>query len=215
MRKIICILLCMAVLLGCSNKKEESPAVNEKTENQATEKIEEKEENNNTQDKKYDTYSLFTGVKTEEGSWYYDVPNLNEIKLGNAKTFANGDSWWLAFAKDILTEANDLDSAFTLSIEAYYTGVSDYFIPSDEGFVPEKTEKVKVSDFEMYKYEGYVVNAKNSVGPSTNCWIYGYSFIIGNTPCAMLGMTYEDDSDQAKKDIVMYVDDMVKSLRIK
>lgn len=30
----------------------------------------------------------------------------------------------------------------------------------------------------------------------------------------MLSMTYEDDGDQAKQDIMMYVDDMVQSLRV-
>lgn len=211
MKKLICILLCMFVLLGCS-AKEESPNIKneEKTEIKNENKENTASESDNSS---YETYTLYSVIDTDEGSWYYDVPYLNEVKLGKAKTFLNGDKWWLAYAADTTKEINNLDEAFDISIKAYYSGVSDYFIPSDEGFVPEKKEKVKILDFDMYKYEGYVANAKNYEGPSTNCWIYGYSFIIGNTPCAMLGMTYEDDSDQAKKDIVMYVDDMVKSLR--
>lgn len=211
MKKIICILLCMLILLGCSSKKEEEP-VNE--DNVIVENTKEgTEEVNDSNKKTYDTYSLYSGVKSDGKSWYYDVPNLNEIDLGNAKTFANGDSWWLAFALDILEETNDLDEAYELGLEAYYSGVRDYFRPSENGFAPDKKEKVKILDFDMYKFEGYIDNIKNYEGPSTNCWIYGYSFIIGNTPCAVLGMTYEDNSDQAKKDIVMYVDDMVNSLR--
>lgn len=211
MRKPICIMLCLMILFGCSTKKGNNPI----TENNNQPDISNKEQETKNKINKvdYDTYSLYSVVDTDEGSWYYDAPYLNEVKLGKAKTFLNGDKWWLAYAVDTTRETNNLDEAFDISIKAYYSGVSDYFVPSDEGFVPEKKEKVKVLDFDMYKYEGYITNIKNYEGPSTNCWIYGYSFIIGNTPCAMLGMTYEDDSDEVKEQIIMYVDDMVNSLR--
>lgn len=214
MEKLLCILTCLFVLVGCSGEKDKNPVIEENKQNQTEEKNQKKYDAPSAENKAYDTYSLFSGVKTEDGSWYYDVPYLNEVKLGNAKTFLNGDSWWLAFAKDILTEASSLDDAFDLSIKAYYSGVKNLFVPPEEGFNPTTKELVKVLDFDMYKYEGYIQNINHKEGPSSNCWIYGYSFIIGNTSCAMLGMTFEDDSDQAKKDIIMYVDDMVQSLRV-
>ena len=212
MKKLICILLSVFVLIGCSSKVETPNKNNDdKIENQT----ENREGTTNIDDSpEYNTYRLYTVIDTDEGSWYYDVPYLNEIKLGKAKTFVNGDKWWLAYAMDSKNETNDLDEAFDISIKAYYSGVKNYFVPPEEGFNPETKELVKVLDFDMYKFEGYIENTNHKEGPSSNCWIYGYSFIIGNTPCAMLGMTFEDDSDQAKKDIVMYVDDMVQSLRV-
>lgn len=212
MKRLICILMCLLTLVGCSNGK--NLAANENTQNQTEEKNQKGDNVPSVENKAYDTYSLFTGIKTEKGSWYYNVPYLNEITRGNATTFVNGDNWWLAFALKVSAETNDLDEGFELALKAYYSGVQNYFVPPEEGFNPEVKELVEVLDFDMYKFEGNIQNTKSSTGASTNCWIYGYSFIIGNTPCAMLGMTYEDNSDQAKQDIMMYVDNMVNSLRV-
>lgn len=212
MKKIICIMLCLLFVVGCSLKKEENSVNDKGTQTEISEKQEQKE-NEETNKTIYDTYSLYSGVKSESGSWYYDAPYLNKIERGKAVIFANGDNWWIGFGMDLSEETSNLDDAYDLGINAFYSGIRAYFEPAEEGLIIDKKEKTTVLDFEMYKLEGDVQNIKHESGTSSNCWVYGYTFIIGNTPCAMLGMTFEDNSDQAKKDIVMYVDDMVKSLR--
>lgn len=211
MKKLICIFMCMIVLIGCSNKKEDSTITDENNQTEVTEGVQ-KESQDKTD---YETYPRFAGIKTDEGSWYYDAPQyFNEVKLKLARSFLNGDRWWFSFAKDIGVKTNDLDEAYEYGLNAFYTGMDDYFWPTEAGFNPDKKELVNISGFDMYKVEGYIDNSKSTKGNSTNCWIYGYTFIIGGIPCSVMGLTYEDNSEEAKQDIMMYVDNMVQSFHI-
>ena len=79
MKKLICVLLSVFVLIGCSSKVETPNKNNDdKIENQT----ENREDKTNIDDSpEYNTYRLYTVIDTDEGSWYYDVPYLNEIKF--------------------------------------------------------------------------------------------------------------------------------------
>lgn len=126
---------------------------------------------------------------------------------------ANGDNWWLGIVNDFNKTNCSIEEAAKLIFDLYFSGIKGYFYVDDKGFVESNSYKEKHSGIEMLKVEGTATNGKfESIG---ECWIYGYVFFLGDTPCGMIGMNNKDKSEEAKAEIKMYIDTMVDTLVLK
>lgn len=77
--------------------------------------------------------------------------------------------------------------------------------------IKEQQENVKVNELDMIKFKGKVVDRYKK-----EFKVYGYSFIIDNTPCMLIGFDFSNEAkDELIDDIEKEVDIMIKTVRTK
>lgn len=208
MKKILPILIFLMVLSACTTKNAEQLNVEKPVNNVIS-----------TSSVNID-YQLRTSlhpmripfIRTEDGQkYYYDVPKLNEIAETPIELYVSDDGWLLSFACDYNEKAEDIDTAKDAVFEWFFKGVSSLFTVDDIGFVQISSNQETHSDLEMLKIEGKASDINNA--DQSDCWIYGYIFILEGRACSFVGMNLKNDSEKNKENVVTYIDHMADTLR--
>lgn len=105
----------------------------------------------------------------------------------------------------------DLDGVLPLLMEKFENSVRGYMCGTIKGneLKLDSSEKVTVAGFESIRFRGKVYN--NIV----DCFIYGYTFLVNDQPCMIVGIVSSDSQEQDLIDtVVQDVDAMAKTLRL-
>ena len=215
MKRIFITLLCCLLISGCGRKSDDINTMDNN--HNKNENVTQSEENNPNTSKEnettFDSYEIYLGIDRGKLGWYAKVPYLNEVNKGSVKMFTSGNDWWLAFVKDSDQTTKDLEEAKNVLFDIYFKKIEGYFIVDDNGFVENFSTNEQHSGIEMNKIEGIVNNSEyEDIG---ECWVYGYIFMLEDTPVGLIGMNCLDKTEEAKNTIKMYIDAMVDTLILK
>ena len=142
---------------------------------------------------------------------YIDVPNYQEIMQGFTELFIVAESRYVAITtgEDITAlDSKDAhekiwDSYFVDNMSNYEGGINSLTIAED------KTETI--NNIDVYFFEGTINYGTENIHDG---YAVGYSFIIDELPCEIIGSVIdESQSEDLKDEIREIVEEMMQSVR--
>ena len=135
----------------------------------------------------------------------------SSIVFHNEKTYLSV----LAYDKE-KTFNGTLDNVFNLLNDGrIFRNISSYtgscFSNNDKTYLINKTseQKVKISEVDAIKFNGNVLDEKGN-----NCYIYGYNFIMDNTPCMLVGCVFSEEQENSSiSSMCEEIDAMMQTVR--
>ena len=105
--------------------------------------------------------------------------------------------------------AEDAKAAFDLIYPNYHKSVDGQISIKGENIT--ETEALEINGIPVYRFKGTVIAC---LFDTWEHYVYGYSFVFDNLPCAIIGIVTDYDQPQEEIDSVTeIVDEMIKTLR--
>ena len=207
-----------------SNKQEETAqeeTAEEKTGEQTQETIEQIQETNKRRDNKDDKNKddknntlkdIFTETyQVPRHDIFINVPvNYMPIENGFTQLFNVGRDRSIAVTAVRRTSPSSLQDAYNMALERYIVGFESY--AKINSLSIENEETLEINDIELYRFEGKL-DCTDDLG-DYELYTVGYSFIMDEIPCMVIGTVLDRDQPQDMIDeIRTYVDYMITTLR--
>ena len=176
---------------------------------QPVKKEEEKEPETVVEEEKNELLPYTYKVPYDGYKVYVDIPEYPQVASGYTRIYPDGLNKFVSFAVFTDGEASDAKSAFDLIYKDFKPAVDDYIFIDAENIT--ETENLEVNGIPVYRFKGTV-----TAGTFRVCehYIYGYSFVFDNLPCAIIGIVTDKDQPQEEIDSVTeIVDEMIKTVR--
>ena len=205
----------MVTLISCNTEKTKN---NPLTENDIiTERIDEIGDEKNTKSEKYsdDVNSheinelLSHSYQFPRHNIFIDIPDFNDIESGYTRIYKDGDSKYIAFSCFIDNVASGAKEAFDVSYPMFKNNVKSWHRIKGDPVLTESS--VEINGITTHKIVGTV---ECGITTSTDCYIYGYSFIFEDVPCSIIGVVSDKAQPQEEIDeLTAIVDAMMESVR--
>ncbi len=141
---------------------------------------------------------------------YVDVPQFQEIEEGLTEVFIERGIKYVAITANWKAEASSLEDAHEKCFEKFADNMANY-----QGGINSisitNSQKKTINGVEMIRFEG-----KINYGTDTKMdgYAVGYTFIMDNIPCEIIGSVIENDqSSAAINEITSIVDAMSLTVR--
>ena len=224
MKRILMFVLCAFLILGCVAC---SPSTPDQGQEPGDTTQPPKQENNQGEDvggedieePSKDKYSNYTSVSLRDIYINYK-DGRRKTTLGAMEVFSGVETDMTLLAYDVKSGAftgTAADAFALLNDGRMFVEISLLtnlnFHDRDTKYLIETktTENVKVGELDMMRFTGSVTSTGGVV-----CYAYGYSFVMENTPCVVLGLvlTIEQEASLIES-ITAEVEAMIKTVRAK
>lgn len=141
---------------------------------------------------------------------YIDVPNYQEIEQGYTQVFIVHDSKYVTITSDFDTQATDAKDAYLKTFEVFRDNMQNYEGgPNSFNIITDQT--MTINGIDVYFFEGTINYGEEN--PYDGYGV-GYSFIMDDIPCAIIGsVTDKDQPEELKEEIKAVVNAMMLSVR--
>lgn len=202
---IIYVMLVLVVATGCG--KTQNNELNSGTTNNSTQ--ESTEQNNNVKVDLPLTYKV-PGVNI-----YVNVPNWDPMELTYSMmttVYKIQGSKYVAIT-DVNEKVNSLEEAHEKTFEVFKENLYRYHPINSVSFTSQENDTI--NGINVYRYEG-TMNCRqpNNTSANYDAYVIGYSFILDDTPCSIIGSV--QDVSQTKEmidEMRATVESMIKTIR--
>jgi len=140
---------------------------------------------------------------------YVDVPDYNDIESGYTEIFKDGERKYITFNYFEESACTSASEAFDISYPQFKVNVSSWHRINTEEFT--SMEEVEINGIAAQKVTGTVEYGMKNM---TYCYLYGYSFVFEDVPCAIIGVVSDKSQPQEEIDeLIAIVDAMMESVR--
>ena len=142
---------------------------------------------------------------------YIDVPNYNRIEEGYTTIYWNKGVSYITFTcmRDDDIIASTVSEAHKVTFDCFLRSVNDHHFVNKLGNVKEKN--IIINGIDTYNYEGVICAGHN---PIYDAYVYGYAFIYGGFPCAIIGVVSDESQPQSEiVNVKEIVDAMMLTVR--
>lgn len=214
MKKIVMVLLVAfttVFLVACTTKNQKKSDNKEESSNITVENPSDKEESEIPED--IDPVDEVKTAKVPGKEIYvdYDISMRKKEEAYTTLMYQNNDSLvGLAFKKDVI-HTGTLEDVIALFKTDFINDASTSSAGNLYGseIVVKATEKTTISGFESVKFTGTALNKDE-----WECHVYGYTFVIEGTPCAIIGIVSAQAQDATMiAEIDAQVDKIASTIR--
>lgn len=213
MKKIIVLLMLIvvtAVFASCTSDETENNVAKDGNPDLA-EKVSTENTDNTDMQLSFDSKSelLPNTYKVPKQEIYVDVPDFNEMEKGYTELFRDGERKYVAFT-DLREEfVENEKEAFERIFPKFANNMSSLHKIKGTPVLTESS--AEINGIATHKFSGTV---ECGFTISTDCYIYGYSFIFNDVPCLITGVVSDKTQSQKEIDsVTAIVDAMMKSVR--
>ena len=208
----------VSIVLVMNNDKEDSSATNNSLNNpnnnpqvniDKNDTISNKQNNNNA--------TVLTGGthKVPGKNIFVDVPNWDPMELTHkmmTTVYKIQGSKYVSIT-DTDDKVNSLSEAYQKTFDVFKENMYRYHPINYISITSEKTEKV--NSLEVYRFEGTMnCRAPNNTSVYYDAYVVGYSFILNDTPCSIIGSVQDVEQEQSMiKEMKSIIDAMIKTVR--
>ena len=198
MKKFISIILAMMLIFSLSSCKNDTETNTGDTSgtNDTGLPVNVGNEEKNDSDNKEDISSSFTSFKVPGRNIYIDVPNYQKINRGFTEVFILNGYKYIALTAHVNEQASSIEDAHEKAFEMFKDMIQNDSLVQSINITKDSIEKI--NGIEMYKYEG-TLNCYLTDTKSYDAYCIGYSFIMDDTPCTLIGSVI--DREQKQEDI--------------
>lgn len=140
---------------------------------------------------------------------YVDTPNFSDIGSGYTELFKDGDTKYVAFTDSRKETMEDAKEVFDNLYPQFKNNVKSWHRIKGDPVLTESS--VEINGITTHKIVGTV---ECGITTSTDCYIYGYSFIFEDVPCSIIGVVSDKAQPQEEIDeLTAIVDAMMESVR--
>ena len=201
MKKFISIVLAMMLIFSLSSCKNGTETNNGDTSgtNDTGLPANVGNEEKNDSDNKDDISDSFRSYKVAGRNIYINVPNYQKINKGFTNVFILSGYKYVAVTAHCNEQASSLNEAHEVAFELFKDMIQNYSYVNSINITKDTTERI--NGIEVYKYEGTLNCALDYVNreKSYDAYCIGYSFIMDDTPCTLIGSVI--DREQKQEDI--------------
>lgn len=209
-RKYLILLIITIILFtGCNNKNNELKNPNNDEIIQTPEEDVNENENENKEEEKNELLPYTYKVPYDGYSVFVDVPAFPKDEAGYTEIFVDSSKKFVSFTALRDGVAEDAKAAFDLIYPNYHKSVDGQISINDENIT--ETETLEINGIPVYRFKGTVIAG---LFDTWEHYVYGYSFVFDNLPCAIIGIVTDYDQPQEEIDSVTeIVDAMIKTVR--
>lgn len=134
------------------------------------------------------TYKMMTTVYKIQGSRYVSITNTED-------------------------RVNSLSEAYQKTFDVFKQNMYRYHPINSISITSNKTEKI--NNLEVYRFEG-TMNCRepNNTSANYDAYVVGYSFILNDIPCSIIGSVQDVGQEQSMiKEVKATIDAMIKTVR--
>lgn len=210
-RTIISVLMAVIVLIcfsACGGNDPQDDNTGKEPSNTESEQTSSNKETNDSTSP--ENIQLQGTYKVPMENIYVDVPQFQEIEEGLTEVFIERGIKYVAITANWKAEASSLEDAHEKCFEKFADNMANY-----QGGINSisitNSQKKTINGVEMIRFEG-----KINYGTDTKMdgYAVGYTFIMDNIPCEIIGSVIENDqSSAAINEITSIVDAMSLTVR--
>ena len=211
MKKSLCLLLSLLLVVLCLVGCDKTPTVDKSTENNQTSNVIEEKPNGLFGNKTDFNTEVYRVPMTDI---YIDLPSApyHLVEMGFTKAAFIYDEQCISMTDNAGITSKDLKAVNQSNIEKLTQNMSNQF--KIERLNISNEETVTINGTEMYRFEGELICSKTAGEYSQ--YVVGYTFIKDGTPCSLIGTVlnkYEIQPESVEKDVEEKVDVLIKTLR--
>ena len=206
---LIVMLFVVLLLSSCGTEQENSEGISSTETIIINESVDEPSETETVFVEQENNELLSNTYQFPEPEIYIDIPSYNSIESGFTCIYKDGESKYITFSCFRNDVANNVLEAFEVAYPKFKNNVSSWHRINTEKFT--SMEAVEVNGIETQKVVGTVEYGMKTM---TDCYLYGYSFIFEDVPCAIIGVVSDKSQPQEEIDeLIAIVDAMMESVR--
>lgn len=213
MKKFISIILAMMLIFSLSSCKNDTETNTGDTSgtNDTGLPVNVGNEDKKDSDNKEDISSSFITYKVAGRNIYIDVPNYQKIERGFTEVFILNGYKYVAVTANKNEKASSLEKAHEIAFEKFKDMIQNDSRVQSINITKDSTEKI--NGIEVYKYEG-TLNCELGFTKNYDVYCIGYSFIMDDTPCTLIGSVIDEEQKQEDIDEMRkMVEASIKTLR--
>lgn len=163
------------------------------------------EENISTEVELPNTHRTFKGI------FYVDVPDFQQVSLGYTQLFKVGDIKYVTVITAADSVATSPKEAQTIASENFIAAMDDQDHPNSINITSE--EELTVNNMDVYRFVG-TINCGWEDETTWDIYAVGYSFVVDEVPCMILGAVRDESQSQELIDeVTAIVDAMIYTVR--
>lgn len=210
---VVIVIGVVSVVLVMNNDKDDSSATNISNNSQLN--VNKDENTSNTQNNNQTTILSGGTHKVPGKNIYVDVPNWTPMELTYAMmttVYKVQGSKYVSIT-DTDDKVNSLSEAYQKTFDVFKKNMYRYHPINSISITSEKTEKV--NGLEVYRFEGTMnCRAPNNTSVNYDAYVVGYSFILNDIPCSIIGSVQDVEQEQSMiKEMKATIDAMIKTVR--
>ena len=213
MKKFISIILTMILvfsLSSCKNDTETNTGDTSGT-NDTGLPVNVGNEDKKDSDNKDDISSSFVTYKVAGESIYIDVPNYQKINKGFTEIFILHGYKYVAVTAHVNERTSNIKEAHEIAFEKFKSNIQSNSRVNSINITKDSIEKI--NGIEVYKYEG-TLNCELGFTKNYDVYCIGYSFIMDDIPCTLIGSIIDEEQKQEDIDEMRkMVEASIKTLR--
>lgn len=209
------VLLCLSIfLLSCGKNitvNADEGQVQTNTDDDVSEEIskDEDKQENVEQDSGSAEIELPNIFRAYDSMFYANAPDYQTIELGCVELYKVGDIKYITITTNILETATNAKEAQALAFDLYKTAMDSNLLPNSMNITSD--EELTVNDMEVYRFEGTLNCGRDTL---RDIYAVGYSFVVDEVPCMILGAVGDDAQSQDVIDeVTAIVDAMIYTVR--
>ena len=196
MKKFISIILAIVFILTLSSCKSNSETKDNDTSIQNDTSLPVEVENNQEKSSEINDVNLDATYENPAKNIVIDVPNYQKISRGYTYVYILNGYKYVAVTANRDEQASSLENAHNIAFDLFKEEIQNDSLVQSINITKDSTEKI--NGIEVYKYEG-TLNCYLTDTKSYDAYCIGYSFIMDDTPCTLIGSVI--DREQKQEDI--------------
>ena len=208
------VLLCLSIfLLSCGKNitvNADEGQVQTNTDDDVSEEISKDEDKQENVEQDSDSVEVeLTNTLQTVIDIYVNVPDFQHISLGYTQLYKVGGTKYIAVTTAARSTAVSAKDAQPIAFESYKTAMDSNLLPNSMNITSD--EELTVNDMEVYRFEGTLNCGRDTL---RDIYAVGYSFVVDEVPCMILGAVGDDAQSQDVIDeVTAIMDAMIYTVR--